>query len=470
MQNILKTSQEADTRLLRRMRRIERVCLLAASLIAAIVLLAWLVPPLADLLPEGWSLMKANTALAALLCVAGFALERESQSRRQTTVRRVCAALVMVLATAALIEHGGGPTTLLNTLLAPDSESPAPGLMSAQTAFGYLLIGSALLFDRDQSGPGGYLLDSLAALMIMLLLVLVAGYVYKVTALIGQSTAIRVSPQTLWCFILLTFAQVTRRAPHGFFAPLVSVGIGGQIARILVPTSIAITYLMILVGLSVVARGLVPMSMGAALTAAVIVAILLLSTLLMARRINALESSLRTTSLTDELTGLHNFRGLTLMGEQLLREARRSGQSISVIFIDVDGLKEVNDTLGHELGSKMLVEIASLLRENFRDVDLVGRLGGDEFAVVVRGGSDDLDAMLKRFQIAIDEANLRGANPYRIGCSLGLVTGGPRDKMSLVDLLAHADAKMYENKRARRARRGRSDGDDDHTELPLSGC
>ncbi len=307
--------------------------------------------------------------------------------------------------------------------------------------------------------------------MIMLLLVLVAGYVYKVTALIGQSTAIRGSPQTLRCFILLSFAQVTRRAPHGFFAPLVSVGIGGQIARILVPTSIAITYLMILVGLSVVARGLVSMSMGAALTAALIVAILLLSTLPMARRINALESSLCTTSLTEELTGLHNFRGLTLMGEQLLREARRAGQSISVIFIDVDGLKKVIDTLAHEMGSKMLVEIASLLRKNFRDVDLVGRLGGDEFAVIARGGSGDLDAMLERFQIAIDEANRRGENPYRIGCSLGLVTGGPRDKMSLVDLLAHADAKMYENKRARRARRSRpGDGDDDRTELPLSGC
>ena len=468
MQSILKTSHAADTQLLRRLQRVERVCLLAAALIAGVVLTAWLVPPAAGLLPDGWSLMKANTALAALLCVAGFALEHESQTPRQSVSRRLCAVLVLILAASALAEHFNGQGSRLSTLLAADSDSSAPGLMSVQTAFGYLLIGCALLFRRQQAGWPGHLLDLLGSLMILLLLVLVAGYVYKVTALIGQSTALRVSPQTLWCFILLIFAQLSRRAPHGFYAPLVSVGIGGQIARILVPTSIAITYLLILVGLSVVARGHLPMSMGAALTAAVIVVMLVFSTLLMARRINALESGLRTTSLTDELTGLYNFRGLTLMGEQLLREARRGNHPISVIFIDADGLKEINDTLGHEAGSKMLVDIASLLRENFRDVDLLGRLGGDEFAVIVKGGSKDLDGMLERFKTAIEETNRRGENPYRIGCSLGLVTGGPQENLSLIDLLAHADAKMYENKRARKG--GAGNDDKDRTEVPLSGC
>ena len=355
MQSILKTSHEADTRLLRHLQRVERVCLLAAGLIAGVVLTAWLVPPLASLLPDGWSLMKANTSLAVLLCVAGFALEHESQSTRQSISRRLCALLVIALAVAALVEHASGQSLPLSTLLAADNESPNPGLMSRQSATGLLLIGCALLFNRDQAGLPGQLLDLLAALMTLLLLVLVAGYVYKVTMLVGQSATIRVSPQTLWCLVLLTFAQVSRRAPHGYFAPMVSVGIGGQIARILVPTSIAVTYLLILVGLSVVARGHLPMSMAAALTSAAIAAILILSTLLVARRINALESGLRTTSLTDELTGLFNLRGLTLMGEQMLREARRAWQSVSVIFIDVDALKEINDTLGHETGSKMLV-------------------------------------------------------------------------------------------------------------------
>jgi len=75
--------------------------------------------------------------------------------------------------------------------------------------------------------------------------------------------------------------------------------------------------------------------------------------------------------------------------------------------------------------------------------------------------------MLERFETAIDETNRRGANPYRIGCSLGLVTDGAQDDLTLVDLLAHADAKMYENKRARRARKG---NDEDQTGFPLSGC
>lgn len=471
MKNILKTSHEADARLLRRLRRVERICLLAAGLIAAIVLSGWLLPPLDALLPEGWSLMKPNSALATLLAVTGFALEYRSRNRQRTIARRICASLVVLLAGSALLEHATGEYSTLNSLLSSEDDAPLAGLMSKQTAFGFLVIGLALLFDRDQARLPGYFLDFLNSLAFVLLLLLVAGYVYKVTQLVGHSTAVLVSPQTLWCFILLTFALISRRAAHGIFAPLVSIGIGGQIARILIPSSIAITYLLILLGLSVVTQGHLSLSLTAALAAASIVIILFFATLLVARRVNGLESRLRASSLTDELTGLHNFRGLTLMGEQMLREARRGRRFISLIFIDVDGLKAINDSLGHETGSKLLIDMASLLRDNFRDVDLVGRLGGDEFAVIVKGNANDLEIMLGRFETAVEETNQRGENPYRISCSLGMVTTGPNDDMTLIDMLAHADAKMYENKRAKRAGNGSNpDRETLEDDVPLSGC
>ncbi|MGD2172009.1 MAG: GGDEF domain-containing protein [Gammaproteobacteria bacterium] len=452
MKNILETSHQPDARLLRRLRRAERVCLLLASLIAIFILIGWLLPPLQAILPDGWPQMKANTALAVLLCAVGFALERQTRTHGQTIARKICASIVVLLTGAALYEHATGDASGIGTLLATDEESPMPGLMPEQAAVGLLLIGAALLLDSNQKMLLGYLLDFVVSVTFVLLMIMVAGSVYNVTLPVGKSDMIPIAPQTLACFAMLAFVLISRRAPRGIFSPMVSIGIGGQIARILIPSSIAVTYLLILAGLSVAILGRLSMSLSAALTAASIVVILFFSTLLVARRINALESRLRASSLTDELTGLHNFRGLTLMGERLLLDARRGEQSLSMIFIDADGLKEVNDTLGHDAGSRMLVDIATLLRGNFRDVDLIGRVGGDEFAVMVKGDKSDLESMLERFKAAIEEANRLGDKPYRISCSLGVITTEPNQKMSLIDLLAHADAKMYENKRERRAR------------------
>lgn len=473
MKNILTTSHQPDSRLLHQLRRAERVCLLIACLLAVFILIGWLLPPLQPILPDGWSQMKANTALAVLLCGAAFALERQQPTRGQTIARRICASIVVLLTGAALYEHASGDASGLGTLLATDDESPMPGLMTEQTAVGLLLIGSALLLDSNQKMLPGYLLDFLVSVTFVLLMIMVAGSVYDVTMPVGQSDTIPTAPQTLACFAMLTFVLISRRAPHGIFSPMVSIGIGGQISRILIPSSIAVTYLLILVGLAVATLGGLSMSLSAALTAASIVVILFFSTLLVARRINALESKLRASSLTDELTGLHNFRGLTLIGERLLLDARRGKQSLSMIFIDADGLKEVNDTLGHDAGSRMLVDIATLLRGNFRDIDLIGRVGGDEFAVMVKGDKTDLESMLERFDAAIEEANRPGDKPYRISCSLGVITTAADEKMTLIDLLAHADAKMYENKRQRRSRGASGSASGETTmekDSPLSDC
>lgn len=471
MKNILKTSHEPDTSLLRRLRRAERVCLLGAMLVAAAILAGWLLPPLGSLLPDGWSTMKADTALIVLLAVTGLAVERRRQGGVRAITRRVCGGLVGLIAVAALFEHATGTASSLNTLLAAATDSSAPGLMSKQTALGCLLVGAALLFDSEQKKLPGLLLDIIVSALFILLMILVAGFVYDVTFVVGQSVNIRMAPQTLACFAMLTFVLVSRRAPHGIFSPVVSIGIGGQISRVLIPTSIALTYLLILAGLAVAIQGGMSMSLSAALTASGIVVILFFSTLLVARRINALESRLRASSLTDELTGLYNFRGLTLMGERLLLDARRGKRSVSLIFIDADGLKEINDTLGHDAGSRMLVDIATLLRGNFRDVDLLGRVGGDEFAVMVKGDRSDLDRMLERFDHAVEEVNRLGDNSYRISCSLGVVTSEPKDNPTLIDLLAYADAKMYENKRERRARKGRAPAArTPEKDVPLSGC
>ena len=101
----------------------------------------------------------------------------------------------------------------------------------------------------------------------------------------------------------------------------------------------------------------------------------------LAWRLNALETEIQGLSLRDPLTGLYNLRGFRLLAEQALLLAHRSGQPYSVLFIDVDNLKQINDALGHQTGSDLLAATADILREVFRETDVLGRMGGDEFAV-----------------------------------------------------------------------------------------
>ena len=90
----------------------------------------------------------------------------------------------------------------------------------------------------------------------------------------------------------------------------------------------------------------------------------------------------------DSLTGLHNRASMTDALEHAVSRARRDGESLAIFFIDLDGFKSVNDTLGHATGDQLLREIAQRLRARVRQSDLVARLGGDEFVVMVESVSD----------------------------------------------------------------------------------
>lgn len=155
---------------------------------------------------------------------------------------------------------------------------------------------------------------------------------------------------------------------------------------------------------------------------------------------------------TDELTGLLNRRGFLMMGEQALRQAQRARTTCAIIFADVDGLKHINDSLGHETGDAMIAHAARVLREVSREADLVGRLGGDEFCIL-SVGEDGAEHLTARLRQAFASSSEQGEAPYALAASLGSAvlpagTGG-----TLEDLIAQADRNMYEDKRRRKAAR-----------------
>ena len=122
-------------------------------------------------------------------------------------------------------------------------------------------------------------------------------------------------------------------------------------------------------------------------------------------RINALERDLRDMSLTDELTGVFNRRGFYFLGQQAIREAQRAHSGLSLFFFDLDGLKHVNDLLGHEAGSEMIKAFAGVLAGTFRKSDIIGRVGGDEFAVItIRDDARWIDTIASRLDQLTEDA------------------------------------------------------------------
>lgn len=162
-------------------------------------------------------------------------------------------------------------------------------------------------------------------------------------------------------------------------------------------------------------------------------------------------SALRSLSLIDDLTGLYNRRGFSDLGEQYLKLARRTGRSATLIFLDVDRFKNINDTLGHHMGDRALLRVADILRTTFRRSDIIARLGGDEFAVLAPESSEDPpEVLVHRVEGAVQAFNETSKDPYDLSVSIGSARYEGDALVRLDDLMAAADAAMYEDKRAKR--------------------
>ncbi len=153
----------------------------------------------------------------------------------------------------------------------------------------------------------------------------------------------------------------------------------------------------------------------------------------------------------DVLTGLLNRRGLELLGRPIVASARRAGNAVSAVFVDVDGLKAVNDRGGHAAGDSVLAAVADALRHVVRAGDLVARWGGDEFVVVGQGpGMPPLD-LERRLREWIDADPPQPSAIWDPSVSAGAAMLAPWDDGDLDSLLAAADREMYRRRALRRA-------------------
>jgi len=163
---------------------------------------------------------------------------------------------------------------------------------------------------------------------------------------------------------------------------------------------------------------------------------------------------LRMMSTIDELTGLNNRRGFMALAQQQVRMADRTDQRLLVVFADLDGLKQVNDTWGHDEGDRALIDAADLVSLTFRESDTIGRLGGDEFVVLLTGCTRSrADALVQRLQRNLEVRNTEPGRRFQLSISVGVAEYDPAHPCALGELLCRADAAMYAQKRLRSAQR-----------------
>jgi diguanylate cyclase (GGDEF)-like protein/PAS domain S-box-containing protein len=165
------------------------------------------------------------------------------------------------------------------------------------------------------------------------------------------------------------------------------------------------------------------------------------------------EAALQSLSLVDELTGLYNRRGFLAVTEQHLASIRRSERVPVILYADLDGLKEINDSLGHHEGDRALVMAAQIFKATFRNSDIVARLGGDEFVALASiGPEEQADSLTFRLQEKFSACNARPNRLYDLSISVGLAHFDDTEAHSIEELMARADGAMYEDKRRKRTR------------------
>ena len=423
-----------------------------ASVVSSVVLAGWMLPAVGSRLWTDWWLMQSSTAACVLLlCCCGALMKRSD--RRSKLIVRVCACLVIAVASLALLHQLTDFSTGVHAWLAADEFLANANRMSPQSATLLGLLAVCHLIDRTRKGRLGNVLDITISFVVFAVLVLISGYLFGADKFVGPSSIIRISPQTLFCVSLLTSFQVLRRARHGMYSVLAEDGIAGYSARVTLLATIVLSYLIVYLGVDLHLRADLDLRYASAVSASLLTILMVAIVVVTAQRVLLLEDALRKMSLTDELTGVFNRRGLYMHGQRALDDVRRNRRPMFILFCDVDGLKQVNDAHGHEIGSRLIAEVADLLRNCFRRSDIVGRVGGDEFAVMAFGTEDSMSAALTRLEAMRCAREQIRSEPYRLAFSVGGITVDVDGEQSLDALLERADGEMYRDKQAKAAAR-----------------
>jgi len=432
-------SGQPDAALVYRLFFVQQVCLALVVQIAAIALAIRLFPSLARFLPNTFGDMNAPLGMAALFCAISLFFSEPGRSALVFNISRLFAILTALIAASLLLG------TSLGVFAIQAASIYGGNVLRPATAFAFLA--TVAIFARATSSAVSIIADVVASLLCFTVLILVSEYFFGILHIVGPSNAGLTSAPTLVCLVLLTVVAVLRRAEYGMFSIFLGHSIGSRIARLLSPFLLVLPFLREVGRARLISSQVIPAHYATALLSSTATVISFALLLYLVFRINSMEIEIHDLTLRDELTGLYNLRGFQLLAGQSLRLAQRAQTTFSVLFIDLDNLKKINDELGHETGSAFLAETGTLLNSIFRETDVIGRVGGDEFAVAGQFSDHEISTIAEGLEEASRMRSNKPGHPYPLSFSMGHVTSTVGSRESLKDLVSKADKAMYQQKR-----------------------
>jgi diguanylate cyclase (GGDEF)-like protein len=427
------------------------VLLAIVTLISVVTFAGWFILAPGSAFPGGLQLMNAETALAVLLTSLSLYLSDQGSPRWMQLLSLSLAILVALVAAVTLVEYWFQLSLSIHQLLPYDHDStaPLPGRMSAQAAGAFLILGIAIALMRRGTKVAYRLVDVLLFGLCFLVLVLISAKVFVALGVSSGSMSDGNSWQTLLCLLLLTAVAVNRQSINSIFAIFLWRGIGGNIARLISPVFLVLPFLRETVRARIIGVGQMPAPYTSAVLSSLTAMLALALLLVIVWRINSMELEIHDLSLRDEMSGVYNLRGFTLLAEQALGLARRAQQPFSVLMVELENMQPIEDSIGNSASSASLAATGSILRTTFRDTDVIGRVGRNEFAVAGHFGQMGIDLAAQRLQLSSEQRNAEAGVQFVLNFIVGYVTSEEGGQDSLDDLMARAGLIIYRERRRR---------------------
>jgi diguanylate cyclase (GGDEF)-like protein len=444
---------EPDPALVEKVAVLQQACLGVVALIALVVFFGWIFPPFATYLPAFATRMSIPMALTVLLCALSLAVSEPGNHLSLPRAGRYIAAQAGILAVLIFLESTFRLFPAVDTLLEADRAPGNTGGLPVHSPTAFVLLSLVIMLVSSTGPLLKRIADGLVPLMCLMTLVLLSENIFGAVGLLRLSANNMISPLLLLCLVLLTWVVAMRQAEQGVWSIFVGAGIGSRIARGFAPLLLVIPFLIEVARTRFIVKALVPEQYGAAILTSMAAGLSIVLLLVLVWRINSMEKEIHDLTLRDELTGLYNMRGFYLLGEQTLRLAQRAELPFSVLFIDLDGLKKINDDLGHNMGSSYLAETGELVMACFRETDVKGRFGGDEFVIAGQFSMVGIELAASRLKSMAEQRNVAVTRKYPLSLSVGFVTLDHPSTESLKELVQRADEAMYREKRSKKVAR-----------------
>ena len=317
---------------------LDQICLLIVGTLALVNSFPKILNPVRQMIPA--NSLDVHFAWAALCSVVGLFLTESKGAKWLPRMGQLFAALTLAIVAVSIL---GQPAGLYGNLLEVNL-SPQLRAQLIPSATALMLVGIATLFVNGGLPVLRRIADGVVICLIFVVMTIALGYFLRL-AKVSQpsSTGVAVSSTTLLCLAMLTMVLVVRCMEDGILIVLLGHGTGSQIARTLVPIMLLIPFLRELARAHLLNAHLIPPAYVQAVLTSTATMLGLVLILWLAAIINRIQQKYQMLTLRDELTGLQTMRGFNLLAEQAYRSARRAHHPFSILFIDMDNLKIIND-------------------------------------------------------------------------------------------------------------------------------